>query len=267
MALKEKWSKPTLQLARQSWAFSKSKGDNIYSFTVPPSVSPTARQSRPWQGAGGETMKPQYFDGQDTRDIVSELLKRSLEFAFFRAGLLWCPDRELIYFNPKEHLGKRLVVKYPSGDGTNRAVCGEKHRWRPNSRGEDYSWQIAPDCRCYGSLWDPWEFRTRVMIRVTYRNGTPIEGKRVVTFRKHAANGWNQDKFRDLNLLFMQHIALDQFEISVGEGEDRVAINATPRLFASPVRIDEDALPKGASKFAKRSDRTEDEVDEEEFDA
>ena len=105
------------------------------------------------------------------------------------------------------------------------------------------------------------------MIRVTYRDGRPIEPKRVITFRKHAANGWNQDKFRDLNLLVMQHAAPGEPEITVGTGQERVTICTEPRTFASPIRIDEGALPKGASRFAKRVERTDDNLDESEVDA
>lgn len=257
-------NKQHLQVARQSWAFVLS-GDNVYSFTLPANDTSLNLHRRPWNGSVWNDVEPQYYDGKDTRDVVTELLRRTLDVAFFRAGLLWCPDRELMYFNPIEFAGKRLPVRYPDGTGTTRAVCGEKHRWRPNQKGEDYNWQLAPDFRCYGSIRDPWEFRTRVMLRVTYRDGIPVEPKRVIAFRRHAANGWNQDKFRDLNLLFMQHLAPGKDIVTIGEGSEAVTINTFPRTFESPMVIDEESLPKGANKFAKRAERIDDEADEREI--
>jgi len=259
--LVENLNKVQIQVARQAWAFVKS-GDNMFSFTQPPEDLSSKVIRRPWQGSDWRDVKSDYYDGKNARDIVSELLRRTLEFAFYGAGLLWCPDRELIYFNPTELLGKRLPVRYPDGTGTSRAVCGEKHRWRPNEKGEDYNWQLAPDCRCFGSHRDPWEFRTRVMIRVTYQDGEPIEANRVVAFRRHAANGWNQDKFRDLNLLLMQQVAPGEPSITIGEGKESVVISTIPSTFDSPMSIDEGALPKGANKFAKRVDRVAEDFDE-----
>lgn len=249
-----KMNKVQMQTARQSWAFVRS-GDNLFSFVPPPDGIANQVISRPWKGAVWQDVKFDYYDGKKTRDVLSELLQRTLEFGFYRAGMLWCPDRELIYFSPREFASRRLPVKQSSGTTTTRAVCGKKNRWQPHGKGEDYLWQLAPDCRCYGSLHDPWEFRTRVAIRLVYADGTPLEPKRVITFRKHAATGWTQDKFRDLNLLFMQHTALGKSEIVVGEGGQQVVIAAMPKTFRSPVCIDEGALPKGASKFAKRGDQ------------
>jgi hypothetical protein len=257
-------NKPQIQVARQAWAFVLS-GQNVYSFMPPPDETLMKLIRRPWNGSDWHAVDPGYYDGKETRDVVSELLRRTLEVAFFRAGLLWCPERELIYFNPKDFSGKRLSVKYPDGTGTTRAVCGEKHRWRPNEKGEDYNWQLAPDVRCYGSSRDPWEFRTRVILRVTYRDGVPVEPKRVITFRRHAANNWNQDKFRDLNLLFMQHLAPGEATVTIGEANQAVVISTFPRTFQSPISIDEDALPKGANKFAKRVERIDDDADEREI--
>ncbi len=247
--------------ARQTWPFVIS-GQNLYSFMNPPAEISDRVIRRPWNGVVWRDVERGYFDGKNSRDLVSELLRRTLEFAFFRVGLLWCADRKLIYFCPKEFSGKRLPVKYPDGTGTARAVCGEKHKWRPNEKGEDYNWQLAPDFRCYGSFHDPWEFRTRVILRVTYRDGTPIESKRVIGFRRHAAGGWNQAKFRDLNLLFMQHLAPGESTTTIGAGGESVMINTMPHTFVSPMCIDEAALPKGASKFAKRSERIDDDTDE-----
>jgi hypothetical protein len=75
----------------------------------------------------------------------------------------------------------------------------------------------------------------------------------VITFRRHAANGWTQDKFRDLILLSIQHAASESGEIVVGEGPSRVEISATPVAFESNKSLDESLIPKGASKFVKSS--------------
>ena len=263
--LLRKWNEVQIQTARRAWAFVKS-GDHMYSFMRPPDNLQDSIVALPGEGSAWRYVTPDHYDGKNGRDIVSELLRRTLEFSFYRVGLLWCPDRNLIYFNPKKLDGKRLSLIYPNGGGTTRAVCGQKHKWRPNGKGEDYNWQLAPDCRCYGSYRDPWEFRSRVMIRVTYRDGRPIEPKRVITFRRHAANGWNQDKFRDLNLLVMQHAAPGEPEITVGTGRERVTICTEPRIFESPLSVDESAMPKGASRFSKRVRRADDNLDESEFD-
>ncbi len=252
-----------IQSARQLWPFVKS-GNNMFSFIQPSDAFQGAVILKKIKATEWQKSAPGYYDGKDARDILTELLRRTLEFAFFRAGLLWCPERELIYFSPKKFSGKRVSVKLPSGASTTRAVCGEKHLWRPNQKGEDYNWQLAPSCRCFGGFQNSWEFRTRVFIRVTYRDDRPIESNRIITFRRHAASGWHQDKFRDLNLLFMQHAAAGESEIVVGEGAQRVVVSTQPRTFVCPIGIDEEALPKGANKFAKLKERTDNELNESE---
>ena len=254
--LRGKVRKEQMQTARKQWPFVV-VGDLAFSFCSPPAGLEFETVPLPGVGVVWRKAANDHFNGKNSRDVVSELLRRSLEFAFYRSGLLWCPDRELIYFDSNKYSGRRLPVAIPFGGGTTRAVCGEKFKWRPNGKGEDYNWQLAPECRAYGGFRHPWEFRLRVKIRVTHRDGSPIEPNRVITFRRHAANGWTQDKFRDLILLSIQHAARETNEIVVGEGTSRVEISATPVVFESNKSLDEALIPKGASRFVKTSSLAE----------
>jgi hypothetical protein len=251
------------QTAQRSWPFVKS-GDYVYSFISPPDELKEKVTSRSWKGAMWQDVDADYYNGKSPRNVVAELIRRTMEFSLFRSGLLWCPEKELIYFNPKKHLNKRLPFKLPNGGSGNRAVCGKQKKWRPNDKSEDFKWQLAPSCRCYGGNEDPWEIRTRVQIRVTYPDGRPIESSRIITFRKKVTNGWTQDKFRDLNLLMMQHASKGDETIRVGEDSECVEISSIPFVFNSPVSIAEDALPKGANRFAKRSEKSEEGSEEDE---
>lgn len=184
--------------------------------------------------------------GRLTRDVLCELIRRCVEFACYRRGLLWCPDRELIYFSSEGKDSRRISYVNAAGKKISTGVTGKKSLFRPGPQpNEVYRYAVAPKFFASNSSEKHcWEVRLRLFLRITDESGKPHSGRAVTTRRKAAAAGWFNQHWFAKTLATIQHIGDDAGQISVGEGEDAIVISTTPKAWSCPVSIDTDALER-----------------------
>ena len=227
---------------RTQWPFVVA-GSNALSFHLPPEHELIRATGR-----FGESLHEYQhtISGRPTRDLLCELLRRCTEYACYRRGLQWCPDRELIYFPTEGKDSRRIGYVGVSGKKSNTGVTGKKSLFRPGPQpNEVYRYAIAPKFTVSQSREDnSWELRMRLFLRITDDAGTPHTGRAVTTRRKAAAGGWFNQHWFAKTLATIQYIGDEDGHITIGEGDSAVTILAKPKAWSCPISIDTAAVER-----------------------
>lgn len=236
-----------LQQLRENWAFVL-VGQRALSFHYPPGhdlVDSRQRFAEALISCADPDSRETHFAGRHPRHVVTELVRRCLEAVCYSAGLIWCPDRELIYFPVEDQDSRRISYVDVNGKNRNTGVTGKKSLFRPGPQpNEVYRYQIAPKFFASGSSEaDSWEVRLRLAIRVTDEAGTPHSGRAVIARRKDAAKGWYNQHWFAKTLATIQHISRDGV-VEIGTGDRLFAVSATPKSWTCPVSIDASAIER-----------------------
>jgi hypothetical protein len=247
--------------ARRSWAFRKVAGDRFISFCQPPR---DLIERFGLNFAGGAMWNDVVnMDGIRTRDIVTELLRRSLNAACGSKGLCYSSDRDFFYF-PQQLVPRDQLDVVPL-EGKNRRVgiVGERSfsAGRNKSR---YRYHLAPT---FSAVWnsDRYGIIVRPRIHITDLQGNLLLTRAAVARRKDiGGTWWNDDWFLRIQAV-MQFLSMDG-KIVVGSAADEmVAVDSTPRTWQVAVGINEVALQDAKAnrdEIAKHDDPDDEASDE-----
>lgn len=226
--------------ARQLWAFCQLSSNFYLTFHRPPnSISGWKLDKH------GEWRWQDYpeLHGKRSYDVVKELIRRCLEVACFGAGLKWCTDREILYF-PEIGGPQRNVSFVDPGGVKSRVNVTGLRQFGYGDRAKPYHYQLAPTFRIGSDTERRWWVTTRVYVRVTDPDGTPLKGKTITSRRKHVSKSWWNQHWFARTLGVMQAVSEDGREIVVSDGEQRVAVSTAPLTWNCPVSIDNDAVDR-----------------------
>ena len=238
--LANEMSNEEIETLRRSWAFVIASSTTFLSFDEPP-VSVQLVDSMPLPEYAWDS-----FDwklGKHSLHVVKELVKRSLMVACFRAGLVWCEDRSVLYFPHTK--GPRTSVTFLHLDGrkTSVAVNGEKqYSWGVNAT--RFRYQLCPLFRVGYDEAKKWWLTMRIYVRVTDLDGTPLQKKEITRKRKTVTSGWWNKEWLARTLGVMQALADKNDNIEIGFGRRRVSVSASPLEWQCPVSIDVEAMDR-----------------------
>jgi hypothetical protein len=202
--------------------------------------------------------------GIRTDDLVKELLKKSLYAECRRRGLLYCEDRELVYF-PFDLL-RHDHLSFPRLDGSSTFfnVAGERTHGK-GERARKFRYHIAPVFVPKESTGGGYEIIVRIRLRMTDSAGKLFSGRTANARRKKVCKSWWNEEWLARTMGVMQFLANGGDTITIGTSDDeRVLIDPQPRTWEMPVRLNESAL---ADAIAIRQEeephlRDEDEEDD-----
>lgn len=228
---------------RHSWAFVKVSRSKLLSFEPPPSNVPLERTPR----------IPEYLwtafpdrEGKNSINVVKELIRRSLFVACARAGLKFCPERNLYYFSEEGERQRKVRFVHVDGRKTHVAMTGTKQvGW--GDRASKFKYQLGPSFQVWldeeGRFW----ITTRVYVRVTDLEGQPFREKEIIRKRKKVTKGWWNKEWLARTLGVMQGIANNEDEARIDIGEDKrrcVSISIRPLEWECPISIDVEAVDR-----------------------
>lgn len=145
------------------WAFRKVTDTHFLSFHRPPA---NLMREFGLTAKGGSVWNSQTeFDGIEVRDLIKELLKKSINAECRRRGLVYCPDRKVTYF--PEGLLKNEFLRFRDAAGVPQSftVTGERKYGR-GDRATMYRYQTAPVFVPIGSFADGYEIILRIRVRL-----------------------------------------------------------------------------------------------------
>lgn len=254
-----------LKNAEDTWAYSRVDGRTFAAFAPPPeSLCLTVRR----QFLLGQTEE---IHDKRADNVVKEIVRRSLRIKGLNAGLIWCEDREILYF-PSDDNSPQRKIKYTTAGGEKSTVAVTGFRqWGSGDNATKFFYQLAPFFRILVSRdWDV-SVVLRVYVRVTDSQGKLFEGKAINRRRKKVTKSWWNNHFLARVLGIIQYFGEGDEEISIGSGDYEIRIAKRPLTWQCPVSIDEEAVDRVGDfqeELAALSERTnlldEDDSDREE---
>lgn len=261
--------KPNRQLERYetaswngSWAFKWISPTKIVSFQEPPKeiadrFGLTASGSAAWQHMPD-------IDGILTSNLISELLRRSLNVKCIERGMQYCRDTKMHYFPWEAYNGQRLQIVRPDGKKTWTKPVGEKKHWTPRVV-TYYRYSLSPDFTIQQGLGDGFAASLQIRVRSTDAEGRPLSKALILSRRKHLCKDWWNNDWFNRTLAVAQFLSDGGAEIAIGTTlEQQVVFSASPLHWEVPVSINEAALENAKEKRSEvvRPDLSEDEVEE-----
>lgn len=224
-----------------SWAFRRSKPGFFLSFHQPPPPFLAKYHLEPAGGASWPHLKE--VDGIRSRDIVSELIKKSLLVLCHRKGLKYCSDSDLFYFPSNLVEGDRLKYTKPDGSKTFVNAAGQRTFWRPTVS-EPYRYFLAPEFNIARNIFSGFTVLIRMRVRLSDLNDVTLPARTRNSRRKHLCKDWWNDDWLHRTLAVAQFLA-QEGKFTIGELEkEKVIVNAAPVQMQAPDGINEAAIDK-----------------------
>lgn len=258
---KQSLSQDDIAEARLVWAFRKVAANRFISFCEPPAA--LANQfGLSFAGRADWNVEIE-MDRIRTRDIVKELLRRSMDVACASKGLIYCRDREFFYFPQKLVPRDSLPVQPLVGKSRRVGVVGERKFGRGANKSR-YRYYLAPT---FSAMWntDRYCIVLRPRIHITNLKGELLTPRSALARRKDiGGTWWNDDWF--LRIQAVMQFLSNGTSITVGSAPaDQVVVAMHPRTWQVGVRINDAAVRSAKAdrdEIAKREDVEEDEGDD-----
>ncbi|MDI6694741.1 MAG: TIR domain-containing protein [Anaerolineales bacterium] len=247
-----------LERIRFEWAYRQVDPVTFLSFHQPPSHVLEKNNLQPmgyefWQNI-------ESIDGILARNLVSELIRKSLIVKCHQRGLRFCADTGLHYF-PWGLLNRgRFEFVRPNGSRSHINVTGQRKFWRP-SGAQQYRYYLAPVFSVAQDLFGDFTVLVHIRIRLTDSSGQVLPKRTAISRRKHLCKGWWNKEWLDRLLAVCQYLA-DDDKILIGDRQDeQIIIRATPVSLSAPLGINEVALDRlsfDRSTLTEQEDGSED---------
>lgn len=221
------------------WAYRQVDPTTFLSFHSPPDEDANEYKLNKKGGAVWDSRAD--IDGIYVKNLVPELIKKSLVVACQKKGLQFCTNLFLPYFPPDLLKNDRFYFEFFSGTKTFIKVFGERKFFRPGAT-EYYRYHLSPIFYVSERSEGTYAVIVHVHIRLTDRNGKCLGGRKVISRRKHLCKDWFNDNWAKKVSGIMKFIG-DDGEIAMGDSEnDMLVINSSPCKWTVPLSINEKAL-------------------------
>jgi hypothetical protein len=229
-------SYPRAREVAYEWAFRKASPTTYLSFHQPPlSLAEEMGLTESTSGLWAELDK---IHGIGSRNLVAELIRKSLIVKCHQLGLKNCPDTNMNYFPLGLVDGDRL--KYHRVDGSRTFVnsVGQRTRWRVQGSIE-YRYHLAPTFYVVTDLTNAFDVQVQIRVRIANTSGGTFSKKTAHSLRKHLCKDWWNNDWLGRLLAVCQYLASDN-KIIVGESlDERLVIQASPMKLTAAKGIDE----------------------------
>ena len=193
------------------------------------------------------------LDGIDTRHLVVSLIHRCFDLLLRDKGMKYSVYTES--GNHKKHtkqwyLPRRLLnndrvsVTFPSGKRSWFKGVGER-TYPTVDGGEVYRYHLSPSFSVLRGQIDPFVLFLRNRVYLTDNKGRPLEGRKIISRRKHLCKGWFNYEWGARTLGIAQLLADEDMYIRFGPyGEQQLVISAIPIVPNAPQRIHDELVDK-----------------------
>jgi hypothetical protein len=227
--------------ASLKWAFRRVNPRRVLAFTEPPTE--LRQKLAIHSGGGGVWRSLPTIDGIKTDHVVPELVRKSLNVACIAKGLARSDERQTLYFPENFLSSDRLYFGRRDGSRSFVNVAGRRKFWRPTGSSY-YRYHLAPVFSVKLMEDDSREFAAlaRIRVHITDDDGKPLPGRTIASRRKHLCAAWFNDEWLNRTLAIMQWLGTGAL-ITVGSGDQQVAVSTVPDEWQVPVSIHENAIP------------------------
>lgn len=225
----------------RSWAFYKKDGRSVYSFHEP------GRFLQPITHVEDiEWREYPTIDGIDTRNVICNLIKKSLDVHLYSKGL----QRELrtdergkkrngrFYFPFRMLKKDQLHFTDYKGKKNYILACSTRNTKRPDGTMRRYMYHLAPNFIVRRNVIEDLLIIPRIQLYLTDEKGEPLLKRSYLSKRKVVCKFWYNHQWLIRILAIMQYLSDDKQKIVIGTNEDeQIIIDAKPMQFTAPLSI------------------------------
>jgi hypothetical protein len=219
------------------WAYKMISARRFFAFHKPPEAISQKYKIKDIDSIDWQHYK--FTQRFNSKDILSELLKKDLYVKCNQKGLIYCKETKLFYFPIDLIEGNRL--KFIKPDGSITWVLSTGKRTFPFPK-EEYLYSLSPIFFVVHDVFDKPVIQLDIRVRIADLNSNPLPKKKRLSRRKHLCHDWwNEQWF--LRMLAVNQFLADDKYIVLGESEeDEFFISINPICLNSPVSINENAI-------------------------
>jgi hypothetical protein len=169
------------------WAFRKVDDNTFLSFHFPPNQD---SEEFGFEKKGGGIWE--YLDDMDgiaIENLVPELIRKELIVHCMSNGLQFCKNTKQIYFPHDLLPSDRYYFDFYDGSKSFIQVYGERKYYKP-SGSERYRYHLSPSFYIFRQEKGTFAVLLRIYIRLTDLSGKCLEGRTIVSRRKHLCHDW-----------------------------------------------------------------------------
>ncbi|WP_428940976.1 TIR domain-containing protein [Fontivita pretiosa] len=222
------------------WAYREISPTHVLSFHHPPIELARNLDIVPKGGAVWNTVSE--LDGVRIDHLIKELLKKALYAECRRRGLLYCEDRDLVYFPFGLLKNDNLSFRRLDGQATHFRVAGERTHGK-GERAHKFRYHIAPVFVPKESAAGGYEIIVRIRLRLTDTEGKLFSGRTANARRKKICKSWWNEEWLARTMGVMQFLANGGDRIVIGNvNSEKIVVDSQSRTWQIPVRLNEEAL-------------------------
>ena len=191
-----------------------------------------------------ESTGAEYINGIPSKNIISNLLLKSMQLACYNSGLkdIIINDRTIIYFSKGILDGDKIKFITYDGRKSRVNVYGERNR-RINGVPTKYRFYLAPKFKIYKEADGSYYASLRVGLHITDLNDLPLTPKQSNARRKSICKNWWNYQWLNRHLAVLSFLSHGAENIVIGDYPDSQVILSTKFIEKSaPFGIDETKL-------------------------
>jgi hypothetical protein len=225
--------------ARRDWPLYTISPHRVVAFHPPPADLATWLRVDPVRNTDWRAAPT--TEGVKSIDIVSALLRASIETHVRRRGLIWSQGAEAYMFQGP--LGDHLPVLLPSGVKTRTQHSGQRTYFRVGQPKVPYRYRLAAKPSIARSMLGEFSIAWHLRFHFADLEDVPLPATLHQSRRKHLTRSWFNHHWLVRQLAVMQFMADGEGFICVGPaGPQQVILNSSPASFVAGRAIDETKL-------------------------
>lgn len=221
------------------WAYRKVDNTTFLSFHFPPEkdveeLGLRKKGSSIWQYLNA-------IEEIAVHNLVPELIRKELMVYCRSKGLQFCTSSLQVYFPQDLFPSNRYYFDFYDGSKPFIQVYGERKYYKP-SGSERYRYHLCPNFYIFRQETGSFAILLRIYIRLTDLSGKCLEGRKIVSRRKHLCRDWFNDEWSKKIIGIMRFLGPNG-TIEIGEtNTDMLLIKSHPCSWKIPFTINEEAL-------------------------
>jgi hypothetical protein len=246
-----------------NWAVYRKDKQTVFAFHTPPKELVKDYQIT-YEGKY-DWHKTETIDGINTRNIVSNLLYRSIHAELYKKGLDAEKSKLFFLFGLLEN--DKIKFKSYTGKYTTVQVAGERVWRKIGGESETFLYHLSPNIKI---RFDPTEGYLAILtvdLHITDESGEQLRPKSALARSKRIRKNWWNHEWLNRYLAVISFLANDENTIIIGERQEEIVISTDFIKDFAPISIIETDIKKSEEgiEFEKEYYDEEEELDEEDM--
>ena len=240
---------------QHDWPFRRVNPKSYLSFFKPPRR--IAKEFGLRLNGGAHWRSKPRIDEIDTRDLIVELIHKSIDSHYKIRGLKYIYSDRKWFFHKDTIKGERIPYKRIDGRSANVAVYGKRTYFSPPNK-IPYRYHLSPSMKVHRDSSDQFVVLMHVEVYLADDKGAALLEAKRQSRRKHLTRDWYNEEWLARMLAMTQFLSGGGENIKIGPtNQKKIIIAGNPIVDTLPVSIDEEVVALWAADKSNRFAKSE----------